>query len=112
MNDGAINSSKRQAPSLGSVRNRTGGRGFTLIEVLVVIAVIAILASLLLTALSAAKSNAQAIICLNNSKQLIVAWALYAAEYNEVFANNHGDDEIRITRNSWINNLLTWGASS
>ena len=76
-----------------------------------VIAIIAILASLLLPALSAAKNKAQAIACLNNTKQLILAWSLYPADYNEVLVNNHGDEEIRITRDSWINNLLDWGPS-
>src|SRR5947208_8058248 len=41
---------------------------------------------------------------LNNSKQLIVAWLMYASDYQERFVNNHGDDGVRGTRNSWINN--------
>src|SRR5439155_25072679 len=58
-------------------------RGFTLIELLVVIAIIAILARLLLPALAKAKTKAQGILCMNNSKQLMVAWNLYASEFNE-----------------------------
>ena len=54
--------------------------GFTLIELLVVIAIIAILAAMLLPALTRAKDSSKGVLCMNNTRQLMVAWRLYADE--------------------------------
>jgi prepilin-type N-terminal cleavage/methylation domain-containing protein len=60
---------------------------FTLTELLVVIAIIAILAALLLPALSNAKQKAATAACLNNEKQLAMAWMMYADENNDMLVN-------------------------
>src|SRR5215475_1449206 len=92
---------------------RTPRTGFTLIELLVVVAIIAILAAILLPALSAAKAKSQGIFCLNNTRQLGLAWILYADENSGRLAYNLGGDaKTRAvadrTNINWVNNIMTW----
>lgn len=56
-------------------------KGFTLLELLIVIAIIAILASLLLPALSKAREGSKKISCMSNLKQIGTASALYISDY-------------------------------
>jgi prepilin-type N-terminal cleavage/methylation domain-containing protein len=96
-----------------SASGKAGAKGFTLMELLTVMAIIAVMAAILLPALSRARGRAQAIICLNNTRQLVLAWHVYAADNGERLPYNLGmAGSLFRTDLNWVNNVMTWDLSS
>ncbi len=79
---------------------------FTLIELLVVIAIIAILAAVLLPVLASAQLRGQRAYCLNNMRQLGIAWIMYTDDNNAVLPPN-GDTSVQ-NLNTWVKGIMSW----
>ena len=72
-----------------------------MIELLVVIAIIAILAAMLLPALNRAKQKAVSISCMNNYKQLGLAWFMYAQDNNDRLVSNTDRNNTPVATINW-----------
>lgn len=68
--------------------------GFTLVELLVVIGIIALLLGILAPSLARAKMKAQQIVCMNNLRQINLAFELYANNHNDTYPCNIEDKDM------------------
>lgn len=87
-----------------SISARTDSGGFTLTELLVILGTIVVLALILTPALAATKPNSKAAQCLNDKRQLTLAWLMYASDNNDSL----------ISYTTWIplNSFMDWTTSS
>jgi len=84
------------------VNKRTG---FTLIELLVVISIIALLVSILVPALSKAKEQAKAAVCLSNIHQWGVIWNMYIDDHKSRFILMDDNGELAPGGLDWLEPL-------
>ncbi len=76
-------------------------KGFTLVELLVVISIIAILLSILIPSLNKARGSAQRIVCMNQLKTIGMANMLYANDFSGIYVPAVDSTVIDPGKRSW-----------
>lgn len=99
-------------PTAEPVTKSANRDAFTMFELLAVIAIIAILAAVLLPALSGARERSRGVYCLNNTRQLTLAWQLYADDHEGFLPYNLSLQGSVRTNINWVNDVMTWDLSS
>ena len=92
------------------VRHRSAPRGFTLIELIVVITIISILAAILFPVFAQARESGRRTQCLSSVKQLGLASGMYSDDYDGTIVpwlipTGIPRDTARRDRNSWVHLL-------
>jgi prepilin-type N-terminal cleavage/methylation domain-containing protein/prepilin-type processing-associated H-X9-DG protein len=82
-------------------RGGTRRKGFSLIELLIVITVIAVLAAILFPTFAAAKRRSRAAACESNLRQIYAAFELYLQDWDECYPNT-GDPYL------WMGRKWRW----
>lgn len=97
---------------MGSEAGTRTPRAFTLVELLVIVATLGLCALTIVPALARSKPGSQAAQCLNNNRQLCLAWRMYADDNHEFLVYSSDDGTVNANTGvagDWQNNYAwTW----
>jgi type II secretory pathway pseudopilin PulG len=92
--------------NIAEIQNSSAGttetHGFALVELLVILSVVALLFLTLLPSLASTKGDGRVLQCMNNQKQLTMAWLMYTTENNDRLMPNPG----------WVAGVMDWTSAS
>jgi type II secretory pathway pseudopilin PulG len=101
------------------VRKQSAGNrvadAFTLVELLVVVCVLALLAATLVPTFAGSRTGSQTFRCLNNNRQLAVAWRMYADDSSDrlVYANPSDASQSNTNRiSAWATSIIDFTTAS
>jgi prepilin-type processing-associated H-X9-DG protein len=103
----------RFANQLAQVSNRVSSEAFTLLELVVVLFTLSSLVALVLVTVGAARPNTTAIRCMNNHRQLVLAWTMYAEENKGKLACNRDGGNVGKSSAdaAWVGGWLDYSSS-
>jgi prepilin-type N-terminal cleavage/methylation domain-containing protein len=77
------------------------GRGFTLVELLVVVAIVSMLLAMLMPSLSRARAQSRVSVCLSNLREIGLGVQAYAAQYNDAIPRGPADPIFYFPTQGW-----------
>ncbi len=83
--------------------------GFTLLELMVVVVIIAFVLAVLSPVVTQSRRNAQGVFCMNNLKQLQIAWALYAEDHADWLPGVRGGSFVG--PGAWVSGWLDFSSN-
>jgi prepilin-type N-terminal cleavage/methylation domain-containing protein len=82
-------------------RPRHTARGFTLVELLVVVAIVSMLLAILMPSLSRARAQSRVSVCLSNLREIGLGVQAYAAQYNDAIPRGPADPMFYFPTQGW-----------
>ncbi|HTI99409.1 MAG TPA: hypothetical protein VL527_11050 [Dongiaceae bacterium] len=103
---------KKAQPKDQFAPDRARRRAFTLVELMMMCALVGLGAMLLVPALAQSRMDSMMLTCMNNQRQLVRAWQLYATDFNEILVAANANTVDGLGRPAWMTGSLDFTGSN